>query len=124
VTAWPGLGRLTYDALMHRDLQLVAGCAAAGTALLAVGLLAADALIGWGEPRAQHPGARPGGGPARGPAARPPRLAGCSPGPLLRPCLRHILRRPDSSTRSTRPRRASGSSMPAGRFAPTIIPGG
>jgi peptide/nickel transport system permease protein len=51
VTAWPGLGRLTYDALMHRDLQLVAGCAAAGTLLLAVGLFAADALIAWSDPR-------------------------------------------------------------------------
>jgi peptide/nickel transport system permease protein len=51
VTAWPGLGRLTYDALMHRDLPLVAGCAAAGTVLLAVGLFAADALIAWSDPR-------------------------------------------------------------------------
>jgi peptide/nickel transport system permease protein len=51
VTAWPGLGRLTYDALMHRDLQLVAGCAAAGTVLLAVGLFAADAVIAWSDPR-------------------------------------------------------------------------
>jgi len=54
VTAWPGLGRLTYDALMHRDLTLVAGCAAAGTVLLAVGLFAADALIAWSDPRVVH----------------------------------------------------------------------
>jgi peptide/nickel transport system permease protein len=51
VTAWPGLGRLTFDALMHRDLELVAGCAAAGTLLVAAGLLAADAVIGWSDPR-------------------------------------------------------------------------
>lgn len=51
VTAWPGLGRLTYDALMHRDLPLVAGCAAAGTVLLGLGLFAADALIAWSDPR-------------------------------------------------------------------------
>ena len=37
VTAWPGLGRLTIDALRYRDLYLVAGCAAAGTLVLALG---------------------------------------------------------------------------------------
>ena len=58
VTAWPGLGRLTYDALMHRDLPLVAGCAAAGTALLAAGLFAADALIAWSDPRIAQGDAR------------------------------------------------------------------
>ncbi len=58
VTAWPGLGRLTSDALMHRDLPLVAGCAAAGTALLAVGLFAADALIAWSDPRIARGDAR------------------------------------------------------------------
>jgi peptide/nickel transport system permease protein len=51
VTAWPGLGRLTYDALRHRDLDLVAGCAAAGTLVLSIGLLAADLVIAWSDPR-------------------------------------------------------------------------
>jgi peptide/nickel transport system permease protein len=51
VTAWPGLGRLTYDALLHRDLELVAGCAAAGTLVLSVGLLIADLVIAWSDPR-------------------------------------------------------------------------
>ena len=51
VTAWPGLGRLTYDALLHRDLDLVAGCAAAGTLVLSVGLLAADLTVAWSDPR-------------------------------------------------------------------------
>ena len=54
VTAWPGLGRLTFDALLHRDLQLVAGCAAAGTLVLAVGLFAADAIIAWSDPRVRQ----------------------------------------------------------------------
>jgi len=53
VTAWPGLGRLTYDALLHRDLELVAGCAAAGTMVLSLGLLVADAVIAWSDPRAR-----------------------------------------------------------------------
>jgi peptide/nickel transport system permease protein len=51
VTAWPGLGRLTYDALLHRDLELVAGCAAAGTLVLSLGLLIADVVIAWSDPR-------------------------------------------------------------------------
>ena len=51
VTAWPGLGRLTYDALLHRDLELVAGCAAAGALVLSVGLLLADMVIAWSDPR-------------------------------------------------------------------------
>ena len=56
VTSWPGLGRLTFDALLHRDLNLVAGCAAAGTLLLGLGLLAADAVIAWADPRITSPG--------------------------------------------------------------------
>jgi peptide/nickel transport system permease protein len=51
VTAWPGLGRLTIDALRYRDLYLVAGCAAAGTLVLAFGLLVADLVIAWSDPR-------------------------------------------------------------------------
>ena len=44
VTAWPGLGRLMYDALRARDLYLVAGCAATGALFLALGTFVADAL--------------------------------------------------------------------------------
>ena len=33
VTAWPGLGRLLFDALHARDVWLVAGCGAAGAAV-------------------------------------------------------------------------------------------
>lgn len=51
VTAWPGLGRLTIEALRYRDLYLVAGCAAAGTTVLALGLLIADLVIAWSDPR-------------------------------------------------------------------------
>ncbi|MDP1569238.1 MAG: ABC transporter permease [Vicinamibacterales bacterium] len=51
VTAWPGLGRLMYDALRARDLYLVAGCAATGAAFLAVGTLVSDLLLRWADPR-------------------------------------------------------------------------
>jgi peptide/nickel transport system permease protein len=51
VTSWPGLGRLMYDALRARDLYLVAGCAAAGGAFLALGTFLSDAALAWADPR-------------------------------------------------------------------------
>ncbi len=51
VTAWPGLGRLMYDALRSRDLYLVAGCAAAGGIFLAFGALLSDLTLAWVDPR-------------------------------------------------------------------------
>jgi peptide/nickel transport system permease protein len=42
VTSWPGLGRLTYDAVVGRDVYLVAGCALAGAVLIALGNVIAD----------------------------------------------------------------------------------
>jgi peptide/nickel transport system permease protein len=51
VTAWPGLGRLTYDALYARDIYLVAGCAAVGAAVLSAGMLLGDVLLALSDPR-------------------------------------------------------------------------
>lgn len=51
VTAWPGLGRLMYEALRARDLYLVAGCAASGAFFLAVGTWIAEALLAFADPR-------------------------------------------------------------------------
>jgi peptide/nickel transport system permease protein len=51
VTAWPGLGRLMYDALLARDLFLVAGTAAAGACFLAVGTLLSDLMQAAADPR-------------------------------------------------------------------------
>ena len=51
VTSWPGLGRLTYDALVGRDRFLVAGCALAGAVFIALGNLAADLMRGIVDPR-------------------------------------------------------------------------
>ena len=53
VTAWPGLGRLMFDALRARDLFLVAGCAAAGGLFLAIGTLLSDLLMAAADPRAR-----------------------------------------------------------------------
>ena len=51
VTSWPGLGALMYEALVARDLYLVAGCAAAGALFLALGILASDLAIALADPR-------------------------------------------------------------------------
>lgn len=51
VTAWPGLGRLMYEALRARDIYLVAGCAAAGALFLACGSIVSDLLLAAADPR-------------------------------------------------------------------------
>jgi peptide/nickel transport system permease protein len=51
VTAWPGLGRLMYDALRGRDLYLVAGCAATGALFIALGTFASDVILVTVDPR-------------------------------------------------------------------------
>lgn len=53
VSGWPGLGRLTFDALMSRDMFLAAGCAFIGAAILALGNLGADLLRALVDPRAR-----------------------------------------------------------------------
>ena len=51
ISAWPGLGQLMFEALVSRDSHLVAGCAMAGSAFLAVGNLVSDALLFLADPR-------------------------------------------------------------------------
>ena len=54
VTAWPGLGKLMYDALKARDIYLVAGCAAMGATLLAAGTVIGDLLLAAVDPRVRE----------------------------------------------------------------------
>jgi peptide/nickel transport system permease protein len=54
VTAWPGLGRLMYEALRARDIYLVAGCAAMGSLFLAIGTLIGDLLLAAADPRVRE----------------------------------------------------------------------
>ena len=54
VTAWPGLGRLMYEALRARDVYLVAGCAAMGGVFLAFGSVVADLLLFAADPRVRE----------------------------------------------------------------------
>jgi len=58
VTAWPGLGRLMYEALRARDIYLVAGCAAMGGLFLAFGSLVGDLLLAAADPRIREGEAR------------------------------------------------------------------
>ena len=54
VTSWPGLGRLTYDALIARDVSLVAGCAGAAAGLAACAALVSDVVLATIDPRARN----------------------------------------------------------------------
>jgi peptide/nickel transport system permease protein len=54
ITAWPGLGRLMYEALRARDIYLVAGCAATGAVFLAIGTLFGDLLLAVIDPRVRE----------------------------------------------------------------------
>jgi peptide/nickel transport system permease protein len=51
VMAWPGLGRLTLDALTARDFPLVVASLVMAAALLVAGNFVADLLLAWSDPR-------------------------------------------------------------------------
>ena len=51
VASWPGLGQLMYEALISRDVHLVAGCAAIGSLFLACGNLLSDVGLTVADPR-------------------------------------------------------------------------
>lgn len=51
VTGWPGLGRLTYEALLARDVDLAAACVAAAALLVGLVVLLADVVQARVDPR-------------------------------------------------------------------------
>ncbi|MEW6302562.1 MAG: ABC transporter permease [Verrucomicrobiota bacterium] len=51
VMAWPGLGRLTIEALFARDYELVVASVVMATGLLVLGNFVADMLLAWSDPR-------------------------------------------------------------------------
>ncbi len=57
IFAWPGLGRITYDALFNRDIFLLQGSVVASTVLLVMGNMAADSLLVRLDPRVRDRGA-------------------------------------------------------------------
>jgi peptide/nickel transport system permease protein len=54
IMAWPGLASLMLDALVSRDVFLVAGCAGAGAVFLAIGTLVSDLALAAVDPRARE----------------------------------------------------------------------
>src|SRR5262249_13308731 len=56
VTAWPGVGKLMYEALRAGDIYLVAACAAMGACFLAIGTLVGDLLLAAADPRVRETG--------------------------------------------------------------------
>ncbi len=54
IMAWPGLASLMLDALVSRDVFLVAGCAGAGAVFLAFGTLVSDLALAAVDPRARE----------------------------------------------------------------------
>ena len=54
VMSWPGLGRLTLDALFARDLYLVMGSLVMASVMLILGNLIADILLALSDPRIQY----------------------------------------------------------------------
>jgi peptide/nickel transport system permease protein len=51
IMAWPGLGRLTMDALFARDYPLVVASVVMAAGLLVAGNFVADVLLAWSDPR-------------------------------------------------------------------------
>ncbi len=54
VMSWPGLGRLTLDALFTRDLYLVMSSLLMASVMLILGNLIADILLSFSDPRIQY----------------------------------------------------------------------
>jgi len=54
VMSWPGLGRLTLDALFTRDLYLVMGSLLMASVMLIIGNLVADILLAFSDPRIRY----------------------------------------------------------------------
>jgi peptide/nickel transport system permease protein len=54
VMGWPGLGRLTIEAMMSKDMFVVAGSVLMASVMLIVGNLLADILLGLNDPRIRY----------------------------------------------------------------------
>ena len=54
IMSWPGLGRLTLDALFSKDLYLVMGSLLMASTMLILGNLAADILLALSDPRIRY----------------------------------------------------------------------
>jgi peptide/nickel transport system permease protein len=51
IFAWPGMGRLAFEAILLRDYPIVTGTALIASVLVVAGNLLADILLGLADPR-------------------------------------------------------------------------
>ena len=56
VFAWPGMGRLTYDAILTQDTGVVLATTLLATLFVVLGNLFADVAMAWADPRLRLPG--------------------------------------------------------------------
>jgi peptide/nickel transport system permease protein len=54
IMGWPGLGRLTYDAILTKDLYLIMASLMMGTLFLIAGNLLADLILAFTDPRIRY----------------------------------------------------------------------
>ncbi len=54
IFSWPGLGRITMDAIRSQDLYLVMGSVLMASVVLVIGNLVADVLLAVADPRIRH----------------------------------------------------------------------
>jgi ABC-type dipeptide/oligopeptide/nickel transport system permease component len=54
IFSWPGLGRLTLQAIQSRDFPLVQGCVLTIAAIYVLVHLATDCLYAWADPRIRY----------------------------------------------------------------------
>lgn len=52
---WPGLGALTVDAILRRDLFVAVNCVMAAALAFMIANLLADLLLAWNDPRVRNP---------------------------------------------------------------------
>ena len=51
VFGWPGMGRLTYDAILTQDTSVVLATTLLATLFVVLGNLLADLALAWADPR-------------------------------------------------------------------------
>ena len=54
IFGWPGLGRLVFDALLQRDINLLMGIFLISSVIVVLANLVADLVYGWLDPRIVH----------------------------------------------------------------------
>jgi len=54
IMGWPGLGKLTYEAILTKDLYLIMASLMAATTFLILGNLFSDLLLAWNDPRIRY----------------------------------------------------------------------